>query len=131
MRNYTGVSVVSSTNHKTMDHTNNDQHIASMHSECAKARGSPLESYAPVVRSLVTLNDVAKYKRKFEMCYVLARENLVFVKYPAFHALSEHRGVLLVKWLTPSQAKAQMKVLSIAFGLVLTFLRRERGAIIR
>ena len=35
---------------------------------------------------------MVKRPRKFEMCYVLARESLAFVKYPAIHALSEHFG---------------------------------------
>ena len=32
---------------------------------------------------------------KFEICYVLAREGLAFLKYPAFHALAERQGVEL------------------------------------
>ena len=103
MRNYTGVWVVGSTNHKTsniVDHTTSDQHITSMQrfdSDREKARGSPLEDYAPIVRSLVVLDEgeKAKLKSKFEICYVLARESLAFVKYPTFHALSEHHGVHL------------------------------------
>ena len=62
-----------------MDHAISDQRITSMQrfdSDCEKARGSPLEDYAPIVRSLVVLDEgeKAKLKRKFEICYVLARE---------------------------------------------------------
>ena len=36
-----------------------------------------------------------RVERKFEMCYVLAREVLAFLKYPKFHALEERQGVEL------------------------------------
>jgi len=32
-------------------------------------------------------------KRKFDICYVMVRESLVFCKYPALHELEEHHGV--------------------------------------
>ena len=32
---------------------------------------------------------------KFEICYVIAREGLAFLKYPALHALAERQGVEL------------------------------------
>ena len=34
-----------------------------------------------------------KMKRKFEICYVLAREGIAFLKYLTFHALAESQGV--------------------------------------
>ena len=35
-------------------------------------------------------------KRKFDICYVMARESLMFRKYPALHELEERHGVDLV-----------------------------------
>ena len=32
-------------------------------------------------------------KRKFDICYVIAKENLSFHKYPVLHELEEHHGV--------------------------------------
>ena len=32
-------------------------------------------------------------KRKFDICYVMAKENLTFCKYPALHELEECHGV--------------------------------------
>ena len=69
MRNYTGVWVAGSSNHKTcnfVDHANRDQHIASMQrleSEHVNARESYLENYPPVVHLLVTLDDGEKAKK--------------------------------------------------------------------
>ena len=34
-----------------------------------------------------------RMQHKFEICYVLAREGLAFLKYPVFHALAERQGV--------------------------------------
>ena len=34
-------------------------------------------------------------KHKFEICYVLARESLPFLKYSGFHSLAEQQGVQL------------------------------------
>ena len=53
--------------------------------------------YAPIARSLLVLDDreKEKIKRKFEICYVLAREGIAFLKYPPFHALAESQGVEL------------------------------------
>ena len=33
------------------------------------------------------VKELERMKRKFEICYILAREGLVFLKYPASHAL--------------------------------------------
>jgi hypothetical protein len=73
-----------------------------------KAMGCPLQDYAPIVKSLVVLDDAlkAKLKAKFEICYVLAKEGLAFVKYAPFHALADHQGVKLGQtYKTPDSAK--------------------------
>ena len=93
MRNYTGVWVAGSTNHKTsniVDQATNDQHLTSMQhfdSDRKKARGTSLEDYSPLVQSMTWLFDSEKARLKniFDFCYMLARESLVFVKYAPIH----------------------------------------------
>ena len=103
MRNFSSAWVTGTTNHRTsnvLDHAKSDQHIASMsrlREERAKAQNAPISSYAPIVRSLMVMieSEKERMKRKFEICYVLAREGLAFLKYPAFHVLAERQGVEL------------------------------------
>ena len=83
-----------------LDHAKSEQHTASMaymRANHAKAQGKPVETYAPIARSLLVLDDSEKRKmtRTFDICYVLAREGLAFLKYPSFHALAVHQGVEL------------------------------------
>lgn len=93
MRNYSGTWVAGSINHKTsniIDHARSDQHsssVARFEADSAKAQGKPLETYAPIVRSMMTLDEREqnRMRRKFEICYVLAREGLAFLKYPVLH----------------------------------------------
>ena len=100
-RYFSAVWVTGSTNHKSSiiaDHSKSEQHItcmAYMRADSAKARNEPVESYAPIARSLLRTEDSEKekMKRKFEISYVLAREGVAFLKYPAFHALAESQGV--------------------------------------
>lgn len=101
MRNYSAAWVRGSLNHKTsniLDHTRSEQHTASMSYQriaTAKASNQPLQSYAPIARCLLTMDTCQQTRmlHKFEICYVLAREGLAFLKYPAFHALAERQGV--------------------------------------
>ena len=67
------------TNHKSSNitnHDNSEQHIACMvyiRTDGAKARNKPVESYAPIVHSLLRMEDSEKkMKTEFEICYVLA-----------------------------------------------------------
>ena len=100
-RNFSAVWVTGSTNHKSSnitDHGKSEQHIdcmAYMRADSAEARNEPVESYAPIAHSLLHMEDSEreKMKRKFEICYVLAREGVAFFKYPTFHALAESQGV--------------------------------------
>ena len=103
MRNFSAAWVTGSTNHRAsniLDHAKSEQHTASMaymRANHAKAQGKPVETHAPTAHSLLVLDDSEKRKmtRKFEICYVLAREGLAFLKYPSFHALAVHQGVEL------------------------------------
>ena len=101
MRNFSSAWINGSWNHRTsniLDHAKSDQHNAAMnfmHTALAKARNEPVQSYAPVVRSLLTIDDREKSRlmKKFDICYVLAREGIAFRKYPAFHALEQSHGI--------------------------------------
>ena len=103
MRNYSPVWVNRSANQKTsniIDHAKSDQHAASLSYQrkaIAKATNQPVESYAPIARCLLVMDATQKVRmmHKFEICYVIAREGLAFLKYPALHALAERQGVEL------------------------------------
>ena len=51
-----------------------------MHTAVAKAKSIPIVSYSPLARSLMTLNsqEKARLMKKFDICYVLAREGIAF-----------------------------------------------------
>ena len=101
MRNFAGVWVSGSTNHKSsniLDHGKSEQYaacMAHMRGDSARVQHRPVESYAPIARALLVLDDQEKerMKRKFEICYILAREDIAFLKYAPFHALVERQGV--------------------------------------
>ena len=60
-----------------------------MSADQAKARNKPITSYAPIARSLLVMDKTLEEKmcKKFDICYVLAKENLAFRKYPAIHEI--------------------------------------------
>jgi len=58
----------------------------------------PVASYAPIARSLQSSLGPAmkeKVKKKFDITYCLAKENLLFTKYTMIHELSEHYEIPL------------------------------------
>ena len=63
MRNYTGVWVSGSTNHKMSniaDHASSDQHLAPMQCldiECKRARDIPQVDYSPIIQCMTRLNE--------------------------------------------------------------------------
>ena len=128
MRNLSAAWVTGSTNDRasnSVDHARSEQHAASMaytRSNRSKAHGIPVEMYSPIARSLLVLDDCDKRKigPKFEICCVLAREGLAFLKYPAFRELPECQEVELgstykrsdcAKVFTHFIAEAQRKLL--------------------
>lgn len=94
------------------DHAKSDQHQLSMsllRTEQAKAMNTPVASYAPIARSILTMEKPLKEKmcKKFDICYVLAKENLAFRKYPAIHELeSRHDVDLGMSYTTKDSAKS-------------------------
>ena len=86
LRNFSSVWINGSYNHRTnniVDHAQGEQHKASMDhmiTAVAKAKSIPIVFYSRLVRSLMTLNsqEKARLMKKFDICYVLAREGIAF-----------------------------------------------------
>ena len=75
-----------------------DQHKLSMsllRVEQAKATNHPVTAYASFAQSLLFMDRLLRERmgKKFDICYMLAKENLPFHKYPAIHELESHQGV--------------------------------------
>ena len=81
-----------------MDHASSDQHKAAMmklREDQAKTHYQPVSSYSTIAKAMSTIDPATeeKTKRKFEICFVLAKENLPFSKYPAILSLEKRHGV--------------------------------------
>lgn len=80
-----------------------------LRTEQAKATNTPITSYAPIARSMLSMEKPLQEKmcKKFDICYVLAKENLAFRKYPAIHQLESRHGVDLGQsYTTKDSAKS-------------------------
>ncbi len=81
-----------------IDHAKSDQHWHAMNfqrKEQVQAQGASVICYSPIARSLNTLpdEDRGKLRRKFEIDYFVAAEQLVFRKYLRICALEAKHGV--------------------------------------
>ena len=81
-----------------IDHATSAQHKAAMgnyKAHQARDRNEPLASYAPIASSLVNMDAAtkARMKRKFDICFVMAKEGLSFSKYPALFDLESRHDV--------------------------------------
>ena len=89
------------TNKKTsdvIDHATSEQYRSAMSrmlAEAAKASSLPITSYSPIARSLLVMDDTTRdrMRKKFDICYVIAREGMPFRKYPILYALEERHSV--------------------------------------
>ena len=82
------------------DHAKTEQHKAAMSChriEQSKLACVPITTYSTITRSLLTMDKstLEKMERKFDMCYLLAKEGMAFKKYPALYRLEERQGVEL------------------------------------
>ena len=61
----------------------------------ARAANVSITNYAPIARSISVMDEAvqARMKKKFDICYVIAKESLAFRKYPSLHELEERHGV--------------------------------------
>ena len=102
-KNFSRACIDGSSNHKTSniaDHANSEPHKAAMmylRKDQAKARNEPITSYSPIARSVLSSSmDPAvreRVKKKFDISFVLAKEHMPFMKYPAIHQVEEKHGV--------------------------------------
>ena len=91
MKNYSRAWVTGSENQRTsnvLDHVASDQHKTAMsrlRTAQARASNKPVTSYAPIARSLLILNEPerGRMRRKFDVCYLMAKEGIAFEKYVA------------------------------------------------
>ena len=89
MKNYSSAWVTGTENQRTsnvLDHVACDQHKAAMsHLRTAQAKASsePVTSYAPIARALLMLDEPerARMRRKFDVCYLMAKEGITFVSH--------------------------------------------------
>ena len=103
MKNFSRSWIVGSTNQRISnitDHANTEQHKATTtryRIEQSKSACVPITTYSPIARSLLTMDKftLEKMERKFDMCYLLAKEGMAFKKYPALYSLEERHGVEL------------------------------------
>ena len=96
MKHFTRAWISGSSNQKTsniVDHATSEQHCAAMirlRTDAAKVSNLLLISYSTIARSLLVMDDamLGRMKKKFDICYVMAKESLGFRKYPALHELN-------------------------------------------
>ncbi len=101
VKNFSSTWIVGSTNQKVsnvLDHARSEQHKVAMtqlRAEQAKATNAPVTSYAPIAQSLLTIDKTAQERmmKKFDLCFVMAKENMAFRKYTALHELEARHGV--------------------------------------
>ena len=72
------------------DHAHSDQHKIAMslfRSERLQSTGESALQHAPIARSLLSLDAQTseQLQRKFDICYVLAKQNMAFTKYPMYY----------------------------------------------
>jgi len=65
----------------------------------AKESASTVMGYAPIVRSMAQANlseaDKLRIKKKFDIAYMIAKENLAFTKMGSICELEERHGAIL------------------------------------
>ena len=103
MKHFSRAWITGLSNQKTsniVDHTKSDQHKAAMARfkvDQARSQNKPITSYSKFARCLSTLDkqNKVKLRRKFEICYRMAKESILFTKYPALHQLENYHGIEL------------------------------------
>ena len=101
VKNFSKAWIEGSTNHKTsniVEHARSDQHKGAMmrlRQEQARKRQEPITAYSNIARRITVMDNATKerIKRKFDISFVLAKENLAFTKYPLIYKLEQRHGV--------------------------------------
>ena len=81
-----------------IEHANSNQHKAAMtylKAALAKANNEPAASFSPNAHSLINMDATTKerMKCKFDICYVMAKEGIMFSKYPALYDLKSRHDM--------------------------------------
>ena len=100
-KNFSLAWIKGTTNHRTssiIDHAKSVQHKAAMayfKADQARASDEPVTSFSPIARCLMQMDETAKNRtmRKFDICYVMAKEGIAFAKYTALYNLEERHDV--------------------------------------
>lgn len=101
LKHFSASWITGSSNHRSsniVDHAQSEQHKAAMlklRRDQAKSSNKSITSYSPIARSLLGMDDAVKdrMRKKFDICYVMAKERMAFRKYPALHDLESRHGV--------------------------------------
>ena len=101
VKNFSKAWIEGSTYHKTsniVEHARSDQHKGAMirlRQEQARKRQEPITAYTNIARRITVMDNATKerIKRKFDISFVLAKENLAFTKYPLIYKLEQRHGV--------------------------------------
>jgi len=102
-RNFSAAWISGSSNKKlnnVIDHANSEAHktaMSKLHSEQVRQSGSSVVLISRIGQSLLNLDETTKQRmrKKFDVCYVMAKESLPFTKYPALVELENRPGVNL------------------------------------
>ena len=80
-----------------------------MHAVAAKATNQSITTYSPIACALLTMDRTVKERiiKKFDTCFVMAKEGLAFRKYPSLHELEARHGADLgFSYKTKNSAEA-------------------------
>ena len=95
-----------------IDHATSDAHkvaMAKLKLECSRASGESAATSTTIGRLLSSMDDETRERmaRKFDVCYMMAKESLPFTKYPALLELESRHGVDLgPAYRMPDSAKS-------------------------
>ena len=66
-----------------------------LYADQAKVKQLSITSYSPIARTLLKMDKATKeqLRKKFDICYVMTKENMAFRKFPALHELETRHGV--------------------------------------
>ena len=115
LKNFRRDWIAGSTNQRTsnsIDHATSDVHkvaMAKLKLECSRASGESAATSTTIGRLLSSMDDETQERiaRKFDVCYMMAKESLPFTKYPALLELESRHGVDLgPAYRTPDSAKS-------------------------
>lgn len=113
--NFSGAWIAGDVSQKVsnvVDHAKSEQHklaMSQLRLEQAKATNAPVTFYAPIAQSFMKIDETAQERlmKKFDICYVMAQENMAFRKYKALHQLEARHGVDLGQsYATKDSAKS-------------------------